>query len=134
MENHRTAKLWLQYMEMIGILRMFTYKLSKQCYHILQQPAITCMRNQHTCICRRCSSYRKPILTFIPVSSTVSVSSGGVNAIGAGLSTDLSIEQVLMRSIKTNGGLNERSWADGDPTCHMAAFHAILCRCQSGNE
>ena len=23
MENHRTAKLWLQYMEMIGILRMF---------------------------------------------------------------------------------------------------------------
>ena len=34
------------------------------------------------------------------------------------------IEQVLMRSIKTNGGL----------TCHMAAFHAILCRCQSSNE
>ena len=23
MKNHRTAKLWLQYMEMIGILRMF---------------------------------------------------------------------------------------------------------------
>ena len=55
MENHRTAKLWLQYMEMIGILRMFikaertgdwagTYKLSKQC--------IRCAYSSDSCVAK----------------------------------------------------------------------------------
>ena len=54
----RTAALWLQYLEMISLLKAFItaeqaigysiYKLYTQCFLILLQLGIICMQSQHT--------------------------------------------------------------------------------------
>ena len=112
----RTAALWLQYMEMIDILRTFIkaertanwelhlqtvsemlpylaasgHSLYVKCAHLYLQSMIN-LQNEHPDV------YRDFIAGFHVVRRS--------DRQWAGLSTDLVIEQVLMRSLKTTGGL-----------------------------
>ena len=85
-ENHRTAKLWLQYIEMIGILQMFI-KAERTGDWALHLQTIQAMLPYfaaagHNLYAKSAHMYLQTMPTFIPVSSTVSMSSGGVSAIG----------------------------------------------------
>ena len=116
MENHRTAKLWLQYMEMIGILRMFI-KAEITGYWALHVQTIQAMLPYfaaagHNLYAKSAHMYLQTMLELPETHPDIHSSFlNGLHVIRmserywAGLSTNLIIEQVLMRSTKTNGGL-----------------------------
>ncbi len=112
----RTARLWLQYMDMIDILRMFlkaertgNWELHLQAVHDML-PYFAA--SGHTL-------YAKSAFIYLQLMHDLPKSHPDVHRrfqeryhvvrrsdpYWAGLSTDLIIEQVLMRSIKTSGGL-----------------------------
>lgn len=112
----RTAALWLQYMEMVDILRTFIkaeptanwelylqtvsemlpylaaseHNLYIKCARLYLQ-SMSNLQNKHPDV------YRDFVSGFHVVRRS--------DRLWAGLSTDLIIEQVLMRSLKTSGGL-----------------------------
>ena len=112
----RTAALWLQYMEMVNILRTFIkaertanwelhlqavsemlpylaasgHNLYVKCARLYLQ-SMSSLRDDHPVV------YRDFVSGFHVVRRS--------DRLWAGLSTDLVIEQVLMRSLKTSGGL-----------------------------
>jgi len=109
--HYRTARLWLQYIDMVSILRRFirsertaNWKLNLQ---ILQEMLPYMAASGH-------NLYTKSIYLYLqrmaPL-STEKVFENGLHVVRlsdrfwAGLSTDLFIEQVLMKSIKSTGGL-----------------------------
>ena len=115
-ESSRTAALWIQYMEMVGILRRFIkaertanwelhlqtvaemlpylaasgHTLYVKCARLYLQ-TMTDLPNQHPDV------YQSFLSGFHVVRRS--------DRLWAGLPTDLIIEQVLMRSLKTSGGL-----------------------------
>lgn len=112
----RTATLWLQYMEMVDILRMFI-KAERTANWNLHLQAISYMLPYFAASGH--NHYLKCALLYLQSMSQLESSNpevygrfmDGFHAVRrsdrywAGLSTDLIIEQVLMRSLKTSGGL-----------------------------
>jgi len=109
--HYRTARLWLQYIDMVSIMRRFirsertaNWKLNLQ---VLQEMLPYMAASGH-------NLYVKSIYLYLqhmaPLSSD-KVFEDGLHVVRrsdrfwAGLSTDLFIEQVLMKSIKSTGGL-----------------------------
>ncbi len=115
-KNHRTAKLWLQYIEMIDILRMFikAERIGDWNLHLqaVQEMLPYFAAAGHNLYAKSAYIYLQK-MQQLPESHPAVYSSflSGFHVVRrsdrywAGLSTDLVIEQVLMRSIKTNGGL-----------------------------
>ena len=115
-KKHRTAQLWLQYMKMIDILRRFikAERIGNWNLHLqaVQEMLPYFAASGHNLYAKSAYMYLQK-MQKLPESHPDVHSSflNGFHVIHrgnrywAGLSTDLVIEQVLMRSIKTNGGL-----------------------------
>ena len=116
MKDDRTASLWLQYMDMVDILRMFikaertgNWRLHLQAlsemlpylaasgHNLYAKSARLYLQSMNSLESEHPDVYRKFEAGFHVVRRS--------NRMWAGLSTDLVIEQVLMRSVKTSGGL-----------------------------
>jgi len=116
MKDLRTAQLWLQYMDMINILRTFLrsertgdWRLHMHALHDMLPYLAAAGHNLYT----------KSIYVYLQRLAQLSIQhpevhhqfQNGYHVVRrsdrywAGLSTDLLIEQVLMRSVKTTGGL-----------------------------
>lgn len=116
MKDLRTAQLWLQYMDMIDILRTFLrsertsdWRLHVHALHEMLPYRAAAGHNLYT----------KSIYIYLRRLAQLSIQhpevhhqfQNGFHVVRrsdrywAGLSTDLLIEQVLMRSVKTTGGL-----------------------------
>ena len=107
MKDDRTALLWLQYMDMVNILRLF----------ILHLQALSEMLSYLAAA--RHNLYAKSVRLYLQFMSSLETDHPDVyrefeagfhvvqrtNRLWAGLSTELVIEQVLMRSLKTSGSL-----------------------------
>ena len=115
-KKHRTAQLWLQYMKMIDILRRFikAERIGNWNLHLqaVQEMLPYFAASGHNLYAKSAYMYLQK-MQKLPESHPDVHSSflNGFHVIHrsdrywAGLSTDLVIEQVLMKSIKTNGGL-----------------------------
>jgi hypothetical protein len=116
LENHRTAKLWIQYMHMIDILRRFIraertgqWKLHLQATYDMLPYFASAGHNLYAKSCHiylhRMAELKENHPTvyqaFVSVQHVVRRS----DRFWSGLPTDLIIEQVLMCSVKTTGGL-----------------------------
>ena len=108
----RTAMLWLQYLDMVSILqrfikaeRMANWKLHLQTLHDML-PYFTA--SGHSLYAKSAYVYLQ-IMLRLPDAHRKFMEGYHVvrrsDRFWAGLSTDLIIEQVLMRSVKTHGGL-----------------------------
>ena len=116
LKEDRTALLWLQYMDMVDILRLFikaertsNWKLHLRAlsemlpylaaagHNLYTKSARLYLQSMGTLETDHPDVYRKFEDGFHVVRRS--------NRFWAGLSTDLVIEQVLMRSLKTSGGL-----------------------------
>jgi hypothetical protein len=114
--ENRTARLWIQYSEMIQILRTFIraertgdWNLHLQALHDMLPYFAAAGHNLYTKSCYVYLMIMKKLETDHP--DVHQAFQNGHHVIRrserywAGLSTDLTIEQVLMRSVKTAGGL-----------------------------
>ena len=117
-----TAKLWMQYMDMVELLRTlskvnvwgtagpYTFIVFMACSHTLQLPVTICTWNQCTFIWPKWWALIKPTLKFINTSPKVcTLQEIPTDCVRAGLSLNLIIEQCLMRSFNTTSGLT-RGW------------------------
>ena len=116
MKDDRTALLWLQYMDMVDILRLFI-KAERTGNWRLHLQALSEMLPYLAAAGH--NLYAKSVRLYLQFMSSLETDHPGVyrefvagfhvvrrtNRLWAGLSTDLVIEQVLMRSLKTSGGL-----------------------------
>ena len=79
MSDLKTAQLWLQYLDMVAILKKFikAERTGNWMLHLaavqdtlpfLQQQGTICMPNQHTCICKRCANLTRLILMYTQAS------------------------------------------------------------------
>ena len=114
--DNRTATLWLQYMDMIDLLRRFikaerlgNWELHLQCLYDML-PYLAASRH---------NLYVKSVHVYLQKMSRLEEDLPDVHKyfmdgchvvrrsdrLWAGISTDLAIEQCLMRSLKTSGGL-----------------------------
>ena len=116
LKEHRTAKLWLQYIEMIGILHMFikAERIGDWNLHLqaVQKMLPYFAAAGHNLYTKSAYIYLQKMQQLPESHPDIHTSFlNGYHVIcrsdryWAGLSTDLVIEQVLMRSIKTTGGL-----------------------------
>ena len=135
--QHRTASLWLQYMEMIDILRKFikaertgNWRLHLQS---VQEMLPYFAAAGHNFYVKSAYIYLQNMQVLERDHPDVHLSFESGNHVlrrsdrfWAGLSTDLVIEQVLMRSIKTTGGLTrgrgmtesqQAQWLLARPAC-----------------
>ena len=89
MVNNRTAVLWIKYMEMVDILRLFikakrmaagfcTSRPFKKCCRILQLQDIIISQSPHTSTVNKCKTYRTRTLNCTEVSWTVTTLSAVV--------------------------------------------------------
>lgn len=116
MKSSRTAKLWLQFMKMMEILRKFLkgerlgmWELHMTAMHEMMPYLAASGHNLYT----KCLHVYLQHMTKLPETSPEVHRhfSQGLHVVRrsdrlwAGLSADLVIEQVLMRSMKTSGGL-----------------------------
>lgn len=137
LSQHRTSKLWFQLMNMVGILRSFI-KAERMGLWDLHLKSVSemlpflaaCGHNNYA---KSCRIYLQKMVKLEETHPTVHSSfQQGMHVVRrsdrywAGLSTDLVIEQELMRSLKTAGGLTrgtgmtetQRSlWVLARPTC-----------------
>ena len=116
MQTFRTAKLWLQYMDMVRILQRFI-KAERTGNWLLHLQSVQDMlpyfaASGHNLYAKSAYIYLQTMNQLEdrqPTVHAVFMEGGHVirrsDRYWAGLSTDLIIEQVLMRSIKTSGGL-----------------------------
>jgi hypothetical protein len=116
MKDHRTAKLWLQYMEMVSLLRTFI-KAERTGNWLLHLQTVQKMlpyfaaagHNHYSKSAYIYLQMMKDLPKTHPIVHEHFLNGNHVvrrsNRYWAGLSTDLIIEQVLMRSLKTSGGL-----------------------------
>ena len=116
LKEDRTALLWLQYMDMVDILRLFI-KAERTSNWKLHLRALSEMLPYLAAAGH--NLYTKSARLYLQSMSTLETDHPDVyrkfedgfhvvrrsNRFWAGLSTDLVIEQVLMRSLKTSGGL-----------------------------
>lgn len=116
MKDHRTAKLWLQYMEMVSLLRTFI-KAERTGNWLLHLQTVQKMLPYFAAAGH--NHYSKSAYIYLQMMKDLPKTHHIVhehflngnhvvrrsNRYWAGLSTDLIIEQVLMRSLKTSGGL-----------------------------
>ena len=116
LQNKRTSKLWLQYLQMVAILLMFikaertgNWKLHLKAVHDMLPYLAASGHNNYT---KSLYLYLKDMDRLEQVHPEVYQHFlNGLHVVRrtdrfwAGLSPDLIIEQVLMRSIKTTGGL-----------------------------
>ena len=119
-ESSRTAALWLQYMEMVDILRQFikaertaNWELHLQTVNKMLPYFAASGHNNYL----KCAYLYLQTMTDLPKQHPDVYQSflSGLHVVRrsdrfwAGLPTDLVIEQVLMRSLKTSGGLTRGS-------------------------
>ena len=116
MSNDRTAKLWLQYMDMVEILRKFI-KAERMGNWSLHLEAVSDMlpylaASGHSLYAKSARIYLQTMLNLERDHPDVNRNfaqgfhvARRSSRLWAGLSSDLMIEQVLMRSMKTSGGL-----------------------------
>lgn len=137
MGNLRTAKLWLQYLEMVAILKRFI-KAERTGNWMLHLAAVRDMLPYfaaagHNMYVKSAYLYLQKMSELNETHQDVHLSfMNGFHVVRrsdrywAGLPTDLVIEQVLMRSIKTSGGLTRGkgmtevqrlTWVLGMPSC-----------------
>lgn len=116
LRNSRTARLWLQYMDMIEILRRFILAeyLGNWKLHLktLSEMLPYLAASGHNLYLKSVNLYLQKMFKLEHEQpATFRYFEDGLHVLRrsdrlwAGLSTDLVIEQVLMRSMKTNGGL-----------------------------
>ena len=113
---YRTAKLWIQYMDMLDILKQFIraerigdWKLHLHSISLMLPYFAACGRNAYT---KSATLYLHNMYNLHITHPQIyhSFSKGfhvvrRTNRYWAGLSSDLAIEQILMRSVKTVGGM-----------------------------
>ena len=134
-ERSRTVKLWVQYMEMIDILRKFvqaevmenfTFKQLKLRRRISQRPTTSYMRSLPGCTLQNMEQLETTDLDVFDYFQNGRYVIHRSEKFWACLSSDLVIEQVLKRSLITNGGLTrvsdmnelqKLSWLFSAPTC-----------------
>ena len=139
MMDNRTALLWLQYLDMVDILRMFI-KAERTGNWRLHLRTLSEMLPYLAAAGH--NLYTKSVRLYLQSMSSLETDHADVhrkfeleagshvvrrsNRLWAGLSTDLVIEQVLMRSLKTSGdlmrgrGMTKRQrviWLLSMPTC-----------------
>ena len=116
MKNQRTAVLWTVYMEMVDILRRFI-KAERTGNWSLHLQSVYDMLPYFAAAGHRL--YAKSAYIYLQMMNELQNTHPNIyknfqnglhcarrsNRFWAGLSTDLMIEQVLMRSVKTSGGL-----------------------------
>jgi 5'-3' exonuclease len=135
--DQRTARLWLQYMEMVDIIRLFlkSERTGDWMLHLnilrAMLPYLAASGHRHY---TKCLHIYLQLMTELPKDHPEVHQKflQGFQVVRrsdrywAGLSTDLVIEQVLMRSLKTSGGLTrgrgmtetQRSvWVMASPVC-----------------
>ena len=116
MNDNRTALLWLQYLDMVDILRMFitaertgNWRLHLQALSVMLPYLAAAGHNLYTNCVRLYLQSMSSLETDHPDVHRKFEAGFHVvrrsNRLWEGLSTDLVIEQVLMRSLKTSGGL-----------------------------
>jgi hypothetical protein len=117
-KSSRTSALWVQYMDMIDILRKFI-RAERTGNRELHLQAIQDMLPYMAASGH--NSYTKSAMLYLQYMSNLETQHPDVqrnfnkglhvirrsNRLWAGLSSDLVIEQVLMRSLKTSGGLTQ---------------------------
>ena len=137
LKHHRTAQLWMTYMRMVDIMRNFIksertgdWNLHVQTLHDMLPYLAAAGHNLYT---KSMHIYLQQ-LTHLPVKhpEVQQHFENGFHVVRrsdqywAGLSTDLVIEQVLMRSLKTTGGLTRGrgmdetqrlTWLLSSPVC-----------------
>lgn len=138
----RTSSLWLQFMEMMDILRTFiraertaNWELHLQAIQKMLPYFAASGHNLYTKSAYLYLQSMQSLKTNDPEVHQAFASGFHVvrrsNRFWAGLSTDLIIEQVLMRSIKTTGGLTRGSgmtekqrliWLLSTPACAQTSF------------
>ena len=145
MNDNRTALLRLQYLDMVDILRMFI-KAERTGNWRLHLQALSEMLPYLAAAGH--NLYTKSVRLYLQSMSSLETNHPNVhrkfearfhvvrrsNRLWAGLSTDLVIEQVLMRSLKTSGGLTrgrgmtERQWGIWllSMPAHAEMNHAML--------
>ena len=115
LQNNRTAKLWLQYMDMVDILRKFI-KADRTGHWVQHLEALSEMlpymaASVHNLYTKSAQLYLQSMVRLESEHPVVYQKLiDGFHVVRsdrkwAGLSTDLVIEQVLMRTMKTSGGL-----------------------------
>ncbi|CAG2238772.1 unnamed protein product [Mytilus edulis] len=105
-KSYRTSQLWFQYMDMIDILRRFI-KAEKTSGHNLYVKSSRVYLQQM----ENLKTTHPEVLAFLQSGHHVIRRS---DTFWAGLSSDLVIEQVLMRSLKTTGGMTRgRGMSEG---------------------
>ena len=112
LKSSRTAALWLQYMDMIDILRKYiraertgNWTNSFKDASILSSFWAQQLQSLHCYIYSECLAFMTIFQRFTSISKNDLHVIRRIDRYWAGLSSDLVIEQVLMRSMKTGGGL-----------------------------
>ena len=143
--TNRTAKLWFQYLVMIRIMKMLI-KAERLGNWYLHLKAVTEMlpylaSSGHNLYAKSARIYLQSMLDLEKEHPDVHQRFKDGFHVGrrsnrswAGLSTDLMIEQVLMRSLKTSGGLTRgRGMTEKQRVICMVVVHASMCRSQSSH-
>ena len=137
----RTAKLWLQYMYMVEILCRF---IKAECtgnsnlhFSVVQEMLPYFAASEH-------NSYTKSAYMYLQTMQSLKddhpvvhdLFQAGYHVVRrrdrywGGLSTDLVIQQVLMRSVKSQGGLTRGRGMNEIQTC-VAPVHTSMCSGES---
>ena len=111
--EHRTARLWLQYLDMVDLMQLFirSERTGDWALHLemLHGMLPYLAAAGHSLYTKSIHIYLQRMTQLPDASQTIFTEGLYVvrrsNRFWAGLSTDLVIEQVLMRSMKTCGGL-----------------------------
>ena len=142
MKNQRTAVLWTAYMEMEDILRRFI-KAERTGNWSLHLQSVYDMFPYFAAAGHRL--YAKSAYIYLQLMNELQNTHPNIynnfqnglhcarrsDRFWAGLSTDLMIEQVLMRSVKTSGGLTRgRGLSETRAAACLVNVNACLCRSQ----
>jgi len=138
LQSSRTAKLWLQYMDIVDILRRFikaercgNWRLhlkarSDMFPYLAAAGHNNYVKSVHVYLdkmCSLCDDHPNIQENFDAGFHCVRRS----DRFWAGLSTDLVIEQVLMRSMKTKWWTYKETGYGRATTFNLATLHACLC-------
>ena len=134
--EYRTARLWLQYLDMVDLMRLFIRSERTDDWashlHVLHGMLPYLAAAGHSLYTKSIHIYLQR-MTQLPDASQTLFNEGlhvvrRSNRFWADLSTDLVIEQGLMRSMKNEWRANQRAWYDGRTESGMVAVQTFMYR------
>ena len=142
--SSRTSALWVQYMDMVDILRKYiraerTGNWSLH-LHAIQEMLPYLAVSGHNLYTKSAKVYLRQMSNLqAELNNALKHFEEGLHVVRrsyhlwAGLSSDLIIEQVLIAKPENQRGPHERERNDGATASAVAAIHACLCGIQQGN-